>query len=47
MKNDQELIEIIETIKNYRSKLKVLGIEDFQVYLNLKYFIIGTLGQKF
>lgn len=31
-KDDPEINEIVDSTKKYRNKLRVLGIEDYQVY---------------
>lgn len=31
-KSDPEINEIVDSTKKYRNKLRVLGIEDYQVY---------------
>ena len=33
MKADNDLAEIVDSIKHYRSKLRLLGIEDYQVLI--------------
>jgi len=43
-KDDPMINEILDSIKKYRSKLKLIGIEDFQVFLF--YFILFLIKIK-